>query len=426
MTVKAVKSVETLLSAFNNTLKGTEWEGIIPEPTSDNIINYGGTLVNYAPIMNRFVNWLVNRIAFAVVRNMYFTNPYSFAKRGNIRFGYTIEDIWVDIAQAHPYLSDTDDAAMLKWEKPNIKAIFHNRNREEFFKQTLSEADIRAAFTSEQGVSDLVDRVISGMYTSNDVSEFVYTLALFSEYADEGKFSFIHADAPTDEASAKSFLTVLRTVSNNFLFPSRKYNAMGVVNTSARERQRLYITPSADANVSVQALAYAFHMDEAKFAGMITLIPEIPNHPEIIAIVADDEFLNIYDNLFESREFEDREKLVWNYWLHVWQTYFLSPFHNAVAITTAAEPKVTSVTVSGSENYRTGGSSQYTASVVGTNDPSQTVAWSVSGNTDPSTRMDDNGMLYAGRQEKGTLTVIARPYADPTKQGTAQVTAFGG
>lgn len=425
MAVKAVKDVPMMLSAFNQTLVGTEWEGIIPEPTSDNIINYGGTLINYAPIMNRFVNWLVNRIAFAVVRKMYFTNPYAFAKRGQIRYGYTIEDIWVDIAQAHPYLSDTDDAAMLKWEKPNIKAVFHNRNREEFFKQTISEADLRAAFTSEQGVADLVDRVISGMYTSNDVSEFVYTITLFSEYADAGKFSYIHADAPTDETSAKSFLTVLRTVSNNFLFPSRKYNAMGVMNTSARESQRLFITPSADANVSVQALAYAFHMDEAKFAGMITLIPEIPGHPEIIAIVADDEFLNIYDNLFESRDFEDREKLIWNYWLHVWQTYFLSPFHNAVAITTAEAPTVTTVAVTGGATYTAGASSQYTATVTGTNTPAQTVMWGVTGNTDPSTRMDDNGMLYAGRQEKGTLTVVARSYADPTKQGTKQVTAGG-
>ena len=40
MTVKAVKSVETLLSAFNNTLKGTEWEGIIPEPTRLLSISY--------------------------------------------------------------------------------------------------------------------------------------------------------------------------------------------------------------------------------------------------------------------------------------------------------------------------------------------------------------------------------------------------
>ena len=264
------------------------------------------------------------------------------------------------------------------------------------------------------------------MYTSNDVSEFVYTITLFSEYADEGKFQLVHADAPDDEASAKAFLTVLRTISNNFLFPSRKYNAVGVMNTSARARQRLFITPSADAYVSVQALAYAFHMDEAKFAGMITLIPEIPNHPEIIAIVADDDFVNIYDNLFESREFEDREKLAWNYWLHVWQTYFLSPFHNAVAITTGTVPTVTAVTVSGSANYTPGASSTYTVSVTGTGSPSQSVIWYVTGNTDPSTRMDDNGVLTVGRQETGTLTVTAKSYADPTKIGTKQVTATGG
>lgn len=44
-------------------------------------------------------------------------------------------------------------------------------------------------------------------------------------------------------------------------------------------------------------------MDEAQILGRITVIPEIPGHPEILAIVADDEWLNIYDQLFETSDF---------------------------------------------------------------------------------------------------------------------------
>lgn len=264
------------------------------------------------------------------------------------------------------------------------------------------------------------------MYTSNDVAEFAYTLALFVDYVDSGKFKLVHADEPTDEASAKSFLTALRIASNTLRFPTRSMNAAGVMNTTSLEDQRLFITPKADAVTSVQALAYAFHMDEARFLGRITLIPEIPNHPEIIAIIADEEFLNIYDNLFEANDFYDREKLSWNYWLHVWQTYFLSPFHNAIAITTAALPTVTNVTIAGADTYTPGGSSVYTATVTGTNNPSQAVMWSVLGNTSSSTRMNDQGVLSVGAEEKGNLTIYATPYLDNSVHGEKAVTAAGG
>ena len=161
----------------------------------------------------------------------------------------------------------------------------------------------------------------------------------------------VHADEPTDEASAKSFLTALRIASNTLRFSysfhecgrSYEYNVFG--------RPTSFYYSKADAVTSVQALAYAFHMDEARFLGRITLIPEIPNHPEIIAIIADEEFLNIYDNLFEANDFYDREKLSWNYWLHVWADLLPFPFHNAIAITTAALPSVTSVTIAGADTY---------------------------------------------------------------------------
>lgn len=210
MAVKnAVSNVPALLADFRASLAGTEYEGLLPEPVSTNIREFGGTMMNYEPVMNRFFDFLVNKVSFTKVNKMYFTNPFGFAKRGMIPYGYTIEDIWVDIATAHAYGEDTDPWAMLKTEKPDLKVAYHNRNREDYFKQTIWRRDLQAAFYSEEGVASLVDRVINGMYTSNDVAEFAYTLALFVDYIDSGKFKLVHADEPTDEASAKVFLPLL-------------------------------------------------------------------------------------------------------------------------------------------------------------------------------------------------------------------------
>lgn len=417
----AVKDVPKMLNAFRQTLDGTEYEGLIPEAMSSNIREWGDTLFNYPPVKNRFVEQLVNVISFAKVSKMYFTNPFGFSKRGTIPYGYTIEDIWVDIAQAHSYGEDTDPWAMLKKEKPNIVVAYHTRNREDFFKQTIWEKDLRAAFYSAEGVSSLVDRVINGMYTSNDVAEFAYSLALISEVQTHGMMSAVSVTEPTNEETAKEMLTAIKNASNNLLFPSRKYNAAGVMNTTSREDQMLFITPKADAVVSVQALAYAFNMSEADFLGRKMLIPEIPGHPEILAIIADKEWLNIYDNLFESRDFEDRENLCWTYWLHIWQTYFISPWHNCVAIITGPVPTINTVTVTGPATYTPGGAQMYTATVTGLNNPPQSVIWAVTGNTSQSTSINDRGLLTLGMEEKGNLTVHATPYLDKSKSGSLAV-----
>lgn len=362
MAVKGVlKNVPLALQSFKNSLKGTEWEGLLPEVKNTNIQEFGKVMMQYQPIMNRFMNQLVNVWALQKIDKMYFTSPFAFAKRGMLEYGETIESVWVKIAAAHSFCSDTDPWAMLKQEKPDIAVAFMNRNREEFFKKTVNREMLRSAFYSEQGLGNFVDRVIDSMYTGNEVSEMLYAMGAIASAIDNGFIKMVHVTDPVDEQSAKDFLTTMRVVSNNLLFPSENYNAAGVLNTTARENQRVFITPKADAVTSVQALAYAFHMDEAQILGRITVIPEIPNHPEIVAIVADDEWLNIYDQLFETSEFYNSEKLYWNYWLHVWQIYFTSPFHNAVALTTEQVEEYTAVAITGEATIAKGAQGKYAA-----------------------------------------------------------------
>lgn len=421
-----ITSVPKMLNAFAQTLVGTEYEGLLPVATDTNIPDFGKVMMEYSVIKNRFITQLVNVIAFAKVRHMYFSNPLAFAKRGEIPYGYTIEDIWVDLAKARSFGDDSDPYAMLKTEKPDIKAVFISRNREDFFKQTISDEQLRAAFMSAEGVTRLVDTVVDGMYTSNDVTEFAYELALFTESLDNGFIRLVKVDDVVDEASAKSFLTQARIISNRFLFPSRQYNLMGVMNTSSRENQRVFITPKADAVISVEALAYAFHLDKAEMLGRITLIDEIPNHPEILAIIADDEFLNVYDNLFRAENFFDPEKLHWNYWLHVWQTLYLSPFHNAVALTSGEVPTVNTVefTAPSGDTYTAGQTLQFTASVTGDNLPSGggKVRYTISGQTATSTHITDDGLLVTSPNETGSIAVKAQSYVDLSKAAEKTVT----
>lgn len=428
MAVKGVlKNVPLALQSFKNSLKGTEWEGLLPEVKNTNIQDFGKVMMQYQPIMNRFMNQLVNVWALQKIDKMYFTSPFAFAKRGMLEYGETIESVWVKIAAAHSFCSDTDPWAMLKQEKPDIAVAFMNRNREEFFKKTVNREMLRSAFYSEQGLGNFVDRVIDSMYTGNEVSEMLYAMGAITSAIDNGFIKMIHVTDPVDEQSAKDFLTTMRVVSNNLLFPSENYNAAGVLNTTARENQRVFITPKADAVTSVQALAYAFHMDEAQILGRITVIPEIPNHPEIVAIVADDDWLNIYDQLFETSEFYNSEKLYWNYWLHVWQIYFTSPFHNAVALTTAQVQEYTQVEISGGESIAKGAQGKYTAATTPVNGG---VIFSLEGANATSTRIvasdSKSAVIEVSPNESSkTLTLKAVVAGQTDIQNTKSISITG-
>lgn len=429
-----VTSVPKLLKSFNQSLAGTEFEGRLPDPNSSNIREYGEVLFTYHPLMNRFISYIVNKIAFSKVNRMYYTSPFGFAKRGLIPFGETIESIWVDVAKAHAFCADTDDWAMLKQERPDVAVAYINRNREDFYKRTVNRPMLQSAFNSQEALGRFADAVINGMYTGNEVDEMLYVMALFSAGFDQNMIALKQVDAVTDQASANSFLTAVRSVSNLLTIPSSNYNRAGVLNTTAKADQRLYITPNVEAVTSVEALAYAFNLDKAEFLGMVTMIPEIPGHPEIIAILADNDWLNIYDNLFEAHDFFNGEKLYWNYWLHVWQTYFLSPFHNAIAFTTETVQNYTAISVTPASATYTKGAVNAPNKLTVTSTPTGAgYTLKLTGNTAASTRltsvMGTSGPEYSveiGAEETGNIKVEATVVGNTDIKGSTTITPAGG
>jgi uncharacterized repeat protein (TIGR02543 family) len=102
-----------------------------------------------------------------------------------------------------------------------------------------------------------------------------------------------------------------------------------------------------------------------------------------------------------------------------------APATTYIALTiSAAPPTVTGVTVSPATiEVQQSGTQQFGATVNGTNNPPQTVTWSVTGGTG-STAVDASGLLTVDvNQTSGSaLTVTATSTADSTKFGTTTVT----
>ena len=99
------------------------------------------------------------------------------------------------------------------------------------------------------------------------------------------------------------------------------------------------------ANVDVDVLARAFNIENTKFLGRVIEVDHFENS-EIQAVLCDEAWFQIYENIMRFDEFYNARVMAWNEYLHVWQTYAICPFANAVVLATATPKPATAISVS--------------------------------------------------------------------------------
>mgnify|MGYP000075391992 FL=1 len=62
---------------------------------------------------------------------------------------------------------------MFKREIPDVRAAFHILNYQKFYKATISNDQLRQAFLSWQGITDLIAKIVDSMYTGANYDEFL-------------------------------------------------------------------------------------------------------------------------------------------------------------------------------------------------------------------------------------------------------------
>ncbi len=129
----------------------------------------------------------------------------------------------------------------------------------------------------------------------------------------------------------------------------------------------------------------------------------------------------IFDNLIKFTEIYNGEGLYWNYWLHTWKTFSVSPFANNTVFVPAI-PTVTDVTVSPSTlTLNKNSSFTFTANVTTTNFASKEVDWTV--DSDNAT-ISKSGMVTILDSAKtgNKITVTATSVYDNDKKGESTIT----
>lgn len=331
----------------------------IPEATTDNIQTISNILFNdaYQPMLNEFVTNLINRIALTIVRNKSFNNPLALFKKGSIPLGTDIQEIFTNPAIAEQYeLNNTAMAKLLTITDPDTHVAYYRRNRQSLYTKTIAREALQGAFVSWEKFNDYVTSITTSLYSGNYIDEFKYTKDLVNGAYVNNKAIIETITNPTDEASAKAFLKKVRSLYSKLSFPSADYNAYSkfsgakgtIITWTDPERVVLIIKSDVLAEVDVDALASAFNIDKADFMGRVIPVDKFDNE-EILGVICDESWLQIYDNLFRFDEFYNARVMAWNEYLHAWSTYAISPFSNAVILATK-EPVVSTNVAFGAES----------------------------------------------------------------------------
>lgn len=327
----------------------------VPSATEDNIQTLSNILFNdaYQPMLNEFVNNLINRIGLTIIRNKTFSNPLSILRKGSMPLGSDIQDLYENPAEAEQYeLSNTAMAKLLTITDPDTHVAYYRKNRKDLYTKTISRVNLQGAFVSWEKFESYISAITTSLYSGNYIDEFELTKALVDGAYDNNKVIVETVSAVTDESTAKAFIKKCRSLFTKMKLPSTKYNAYskfsgakGTIKTwTEDDRFVLIVTSDVMAEVDVDVLARAFNIENTKFLGRVIEVDSFENE-EIQAILCDESWFQIYENLMRFDEFYNARTMTWNEYLHVWQTYAICPFANAIVFATAQPKPATAISV---------------------------------------------------------------------------------
>lgn len=333
---------------------GTEYMNQVPVVERATDIPRVGEIIYGTPALaNRFLTELVNRIAMVVVRSATFNNPYGRLKKGYLGFGETIEEVFVNLAKAITADPEMAPRRELASYIPDVRTSFHVINWRAMYPITIRENDLQQAFLNIEGVQSLIAKVVDSVYKGAEYDEYLLFKYMIIKQLSHGKINVQTIDASDIKKGAVAF----RAMSNKLTFMNNAYNAAGVRNNTPRDKQIIFMDADYNAQYDVEVLAAAFNMDKATYTGALYLIDDFTSFDmerfsairaesdgledvtetelsllsSIKAVIFDEDWFMVYDNLNRFTETFVSSAPQWNYFYHTWKTVSYSPFANAVA-----------------------------------------------------------------------------------------------
>lgn len=419
---------------------------------------------------NAFLN-TINLVGLTVIDRNYWENPWeNFANKGQLRFGQTVREIIVDIANVYDYNATANDSEnFLQNVVPNVYQYLHEINYQKYYKTTTSDEQMAMAFATEGGLFDLIEKIIGSLYEAYKYDKYIVDKYQLCRRILNGTMT-VHEITDYANKTTREVVAEMKGVANKMSFRSPNYNPTGVRVANNFDDLILIMNTDFEASMSTDVLATSFFRNDAEFKTRMALIDGFSTHDserlkELLGtqyvpftgaeltelakvpavIVSVDFFQDYYYALnndpassteagLKKTDFFNPETLKRNHWLHIWAVISTSPYAQGVVFTEDLTPSVTSVSVTPEEMSISAGNSVQLSSVVTTTGfANKGVTYSIT--QDPETDetkkaiVDLNGkvtiptghMVTTPDEETETIIVTATSVFDKTKKGTSTI-----
>lgn len=424
-------------------------------PTQNGSIKpIGEMILSNQRYKNAFIN-AINLVGLIVISRNGYDDPWHFAEKGNLSFGQSIAEMFVDMAEVYDYNDTVDNVTgFLNTQVPNVLEYVHDLNYQKYYKATISDNQIRMSFLSDNGLFDLVDAVMASMNTAYNYDKYITKKYMLCRRIVDGTVTPVEI-AGYDNKTPRERVTAIKTVSNNMTFMSANYNPAGVYRATPFSEQMLIINTSLEAEISTEVLATSYFLNEAEMKSSAYMVDdfgvhdhnrltkllgagykpftddEIASLKNVPCVIMSKEWWRVYNYALDGQadtlqtEFMNPETLQNTSWLHTWKVMSTSPYEQC-AVIVKSKPAVNAITLSPAESTVSAGLSVQLTAVVDTDEfANKSVIWEVTegeGVTVSNTGFVHIPTDFDNSGDAPHVTITAKSIYDSEVTGTATIT----
>ena len=352
------QGLQTALNEIRNTLiqDNTLYQTQLPlvdDYTSSQV--YGQSLLNLpSDLRNKFIQSLVNRIAYTRFMMDYFENPLRELAGDDLPLGAIGQEIYVNPARGRVY-DINDFAGLLAKYESDIKAEYTEINFDVQYPVTIIRKELEKAFVSWGDFESFLMGISTSLYNGAYIDDYKYTKKLITNaYINNAvqmeTISF--AGATPTSAELEALTSRLRQAYLDFMVPSTKYNAWkkvggygrSIVSWSKPENIVVFVSNKMASVLDVKLLANAFNIDKADLMGRVYYVEDfdilddngsvVVDGSKIVALICDRRWFKIREKDMFMDEFYNANNRSWQSYLNVIKAFNYSLFANALMLVT--------------------------------------------------------------------------------------------
>lgn len=368
------KTNAEVLNQIRNTAT-SQYKELVPEvATVEDMQTVYEVLTDYPTVKNEFMTALTNKVVKSLFYNKYYENPWKLFHKGEMPFGANIEQLFVGQVKRVSFgghfenkqgvSNTTDEQDLLAQAQQDLRARYIGKNFANKYKITISEDQLRTAFLNQDGLSSLVNEMISELYSSANFDEFEDMKKIFVNAIESGKDfngnvyekevnsckgqTIPELQAPAtvegDYSDIRKLVRDVKATVGKMKFKTDKYN-MAKVKVHSNPDELVFITtPEILADIDVNMFAQAFNVSYAEVPTRVIEVDELPSkvcttigedgeEKEVYGILVDKNFVQVYDTLVRMKDFDNANGLYTNMFLHKQGIMNTCLFSNMVVFT---------------------------------------------------------------------------------------------